>query len=305
MDTIPKGSLSERMTAEAYGILESTPYLHPPEEWIEGALAELDAARKHTPAGAASRETQGGYAADAALLCRRSGIFPYYITALIAAGMRARYPHIADGELRNTIKAHCGLEREVQVITLIEDQYRSMGRPCIIPERLLLRRKAVEAGFRYEQVYGGCAQCTLAACFEALGKDAEPLFQSATILSGGGAVCTDGSCGSYSGALMVLGSVIGRSFKGMLADSDDEAYARANRMGQRLHEKYIRTYGDVRCAGVQECVFGRAFKLYDADEVKAFGAAGAHEEKCPSVVAAACSWTLEILDDEGLLSRVR
>lgn len=280
------------------------------ERCIQGAHTELDEAaakalgqQDYATKDVSRLETKAGDVALAALFCRRSGVFPFYLASLIAAGVSAYYPCIEGAELRNAIKVFCGLSREVQLITLIADQYHALGQPLIDERELILRKKAFELGFYYEQIYGGCAQCTIAACFETLGKSPEPLFQAATVLSGGGAVCTDGSCGSYSGALMVLGSFVGRSYTGMLADDNDEAYATANRMGQKLHAKYMQTYGDVQCAKVQEQIFGRAFRLYDPEDVKAFGEAGAHEDKCPSVVASACDWIIQILHSEGFTDR--
>jgi hypothetical protein len=274
------------------------------KEIVKGACAEWDAALGKSGRSVDSDPncsgSEAGSAANAALLCRRYGIYPYYLSAMIAAGVYIRSPKVDGEALNEAVRAFCGLDREVQLVALIADQYRALGLPLVDEASLEQRRKAFETGFRYEQEYGGCAQCSIAACFETLGKPPEPLFQAAAILSGGGAVCTDGSCGSYSGALMVLGSFAGRSYVGMLEESDDEACARANCMGQKLHQKYMDTYGDVRCEAIQKRIFGRSFRLYDADDAKAFGEAGAHEDKCPSVVASACGWVFEILQSEGL-----
>ena len=100
---------------------------------------------------------------------------------------------------------------------------------------------------------------------------------------------------------MMIGSFIGRSFSGMLADTDDEYYARANSLGRKLHKKYIDTYGGVTCQDVQKSVFGKAFLLSDKRELEGFRAAGAHEDRCPSVVAAASAWAVGIIYDEGFI----
>ena len=243
-----------------------------------------------------------------ALLCRKNGVMPYYLAELIAYAIRhdretdtGLRQAIADS-IHKAVRKYCKFDREIQLITLIADQYA-----CIIddvhkdPEHVSLIKKAYASGFDYEQKYGGCAQCTIAACYDAIGKKMDDLFQTATVLSGGCAVRTDGSCGSYSGAAIMIGSYIGRSFDGMLDGSDGARYDMANRLGQRLHKKYVDTYGGVTCADVQKAVFGESFRLYDQEDLKAFKAAGAHEEKCPSVVAAASAWVMEILLDAGLL----
>ena len=204
--------------------------------------------------------------------------------------------------LRSVIKDVCSIDKEIQLITQIAEIYEQNEKGVTKSKQYVeLIKKAYKKGFAYEREFGGCAQCSIAACCETLEKDLDPIFQPATVLSGGCAVCIDGSCGSYSGAAIMIGSFIGRSFSGMLAGSDDDNYARANELGQKLHKKYIDTYSGVTCQDVQKSVFGKAFLLSDQSELKGFRAAGAHEDRCPSVVAAASAWAVGILYDEGLI----
>ena len=66
-------------------------------------------------------------------------------------------------------------------------------------------RKAYELGFKYEQKYGGCTQCAIAAVFEALGLEVdESVFKAGTGLSGGLGLCGEGTCGALLGASMVI-----------------------------------------------------------------------------------------------------
>ena len=237
------------------------------------------------------------------------GLLAYHTCRLIAFSIKNKeindesYSNIIkEMGLRSVIKDICGIDKEIQLITQIAESYEQNEKEETKSKQYVeLIKKAYKKGFAYEREFGGCAQCSIAACCETLGKDLEPIFQPATVLSGGCAVCIDGSCGSYSGAAIMIGSYIGRSFSGMLAGSDDDNYARANDLGQKLHKKYIDTYGGVTCQDVQKSVFGKAFLLSDQSELEGFRAAGAHEDRCPSVVAAASAWAVGILHDEGLI----
>jgi hypothetical protein len=45
---------------------------------------------------------------------------------------------------------------------------------------------------------------------------------------------------------------------------------------------------------------GRSFNMWDADDYKAFEAAGGHKDKCTSVAANAAAWAAEtILEGKG------
>ncbi len=237
------------------------------------------------------------------------GLLAYHICRLIAFAFKYNQINNEDYDslikksgLRKAINDFCGADKEIQLVTQIAESYEQNEKGILKSRQYVeLIKAAYKKGFAYEQEFGGCAQCSIAACCETVGKDLEPIFKSATVLSGGCAVCIDGSCGSYSGAAIMIGSFIGRSFEGMLADTDDEAYAKANELGQILHKKYIDTYAGVTCQDVQKSVFGKAFLLSDQNELARFREAGAHEDRCPSVVAAASAWAIGILHDAGLI----
>ena len=159
--------------------------------------------------------------------------------------------------------------------------------------------RAYELGFEKEKNYKGCAQCTLAALFELTGKKEETLFQASSGLSGGVGLNGDGPCGGYIGAVLFMGTYAGRRLK--LIGGDKEAQYRSYAMAQKLHDKFVETYGSIGCSGVQQRIFGRSFCLRTKVVREEFEAAGAHQDKCTSVVATASMWTAMILHDEGLI----
>jgi len=147
-------------------------------------------------------------------------------------------------------------------------------------------------GFKYEKEYGNCAQCTLASLMDFFGIEEPAIFKAVTALSGGTAGMGNGNCGAYSGGVVALGLMYGRERKNF---SDRGGAVQASQLARKLQARFMAEYGGVTCHDVQRRVFGRTFDLQDPDEYRAFEDAGAHVEKCPSVVANAALWTGEII----------
>ena len=156
-------------------------------------------------------------------------------------------------------------------------------------------QKLYDLGYKYEQKYGNCAQCTLAALLDYFNIQEDQLFKAATGLSGGTAGMGNGNCGAYSGGVLFLSLSYGRERHEF---AEREKTQRVSALARKLHGKFMAEYGGVRCHDVQCKVFGRKFNFQDPEEYKAFEAAGAHEDKCPSVVGKAACWTAEILSLE-------
>jgi hypothetical protein len=55
----------------------------------------------------------------------------------------------------------------------------------------------------------------------------------------------------------------------------------------------------VICRDIQQKILGRGYYLRDPEEFEKFEKAGAHAEKCPSVVGNAAAWVAEILWAQG------
>jgi mannitol-1-phosphate 5-dehydrogenase len=252
--------------------------------------------------------------AGPALLCRRHGILPLYLAKAVACALLFDAP--GDGgadELRRYVGEHgareavvhfCGLAREPELVQLVVEQYEKAGQECLGDEeagRVALIKEAYRLGFQSERRHRGCAQCALQALFEVTGTSDAALFESASGLSGGTALCGDGSCGAYTGGVLMMGRLVGRRLD-HLAEGDKERQYRSYGMAQKLHDRFVATYGGVACEEVHEVVFGRWYPLRTPEEREEFEAAGAHADKCTSVVGTACAWVAEILLDEGLVA---
>jgi C_GCAxxG_C_C family probable redox protein len=161
--------------------------------------------------------------------------------------------------------------------------------------------RAYKLGKEYEKSYGGCSQCVVAALQDALNIRNDDIFKAATGLAGGGGGTLDGSCGSYVGAIMVLGSLLGRG-RDNFVSLDQTVGFRTLELVRKFREKYIQEYGSVVCRNIQTKTLGRPYYIVDPDEMAKFEAAGGHGDKgCPEVVGKAAKWMAELIEEEGLL----
>ncbi|GAB1482486.1 hypothetical protein MASR2M78_13010 [Treponema sp.] len=250
-----------------------------------------------------------------ALLCRKHGLMPYYLAKGIAGAFVFNNPgdlalerikkYLELNGIKETIKEICQLNKEVELIQLINDQYNKYIDKSLFSEdsdKIEIIKKAYELGFKYEKTYKGCAQCTLAALFEVTGKTNEILFKAASALSGGIAITGDGSCGGYTGGVLYMGSQIGRRIERIPVDGDKIDQYRSYEMAQKLHDKYIETYGSVTCSDIHKVIFDKSYCLRTKAVRDEFEAAGAHADKCTTVIAMTSSWVAEIMYEEKCLN---
>lgn len=155
---------------------------------------------------------------------------------------------------------------------------------------------AYQLGWHYEEKYHGCGQCTIATLFDTLIIDHDDVFRSATGLSGGLGLVGEASCSAFTGAVMVFGLIYPRR-REKFGDDRENKY-RTFAMAQELHKRYISKFGSIICHDIHTNLLGRPYDLRDPSERIAFDNAGAHENKCTSVVASASKWAIEIIGGE-------
>ncbi|MCF7927491.1 MAG: C-GCAxxG-C-C family protein [Spirochaetales bacterium] len=165
-----------------------------------------------------------------------------------------------------------------------------------IANREELIQKAYDLGFAYERDYRGCSQSTIAAVQDTLNIRNDDVFKAGSGLATGGGLTTLGPCGGYSGGVMVMSTLFGRSRERFDGDRN-EKYA-SFRMAEQLAERFQKKYGSLLCGKIHRRLYGRSFDIWNTDERRAFEEAGAHTDGCTSVVGLASSWTAELILDE-------
>lgn len=81
-------------------------------------------------------------------------------------------------------------------------------------------------------------------------------------------------------------------------DDDHEERYRSLHMVCALHDKFIEEYGTIICKEIHVKIFGRSFDMWDEEEKQLFEDAGAHKDKCTTVVANASAWAAGIILNE-------
>jgi C_GCAxxG_C_C family probable redox protein len=155
---------------------------------------------------------------------------------------------------------------------------------------------ALSLGIEYEKTVTGCCQCTIAAIQDALDARNDAVFKAGSGLTAGGGLSCEGSCGGYTGGVMVMSSLFGRRRKKW--DDDKEEKNCAHRMARGLLEKFNQEYGSNICRTIHRNIFGREFDLMDPPDREAFEELGAHVDKCTSVVGKAAAWATELILEE-------
>jgi C_GCAxxG_C_C family probable redox protein len=162
-----------------------------------------------------------------------------------------------------------------------------------------LLEKAYQLGFEYEKVYKGCSQCAIAAIQDTLGIRDDNIFKALTGLAAGGGQTGIGVCGGYVAAVMALGQLVGRE-RSNFADPEKVRF-KSFALARKFQEEYIREFGTIICRDIQTRLFGRPYYIADPSDLEKFEAAGAHMDKCTTVVGKAAQLAVKLILDEGLV----
>lgn len=154
-------------------------------------------------------------------------------------------------------------------------------------------KRAYDLGFNYEKEYVGCCQCTIAAIQDTLGMENDAVFKAGTGLAGGIGATGFGPCGALTGGVMVISSKIGRD-RSNFKDPERIRW-KSYEIAKKLYDKFVEEYGSGACSDIQQKLMGRSFNLWEPADFEEFEKAGGHTEKCPSVVANAAKWAVELL----------
>jgi C_GCAxxG_C_C family probable redox protein len=160
-------------------------------------------------------------------------------------------------------------------------------------QREHLIQRAFDLGSKYEKEMTGCCQCTIAAIQDTLQVRDDAVFKAGSGLTAGGGVSCQGSCGGYTGGVMVMSSIFGRQ-REHWAD-DKQAKDCAHNMAKAFMDRFNQEYGSTICQAVHSRIFGRSFDLRNPKERQLFERLGAHIDKCPTVVGKAAAWATELI----------
>jgi C_GCAxxG_C_C family probable redox protein len=163
-------------------------------------------------------------------------------------------------------------------------------------DKITIIERALSLGFEYEKTITGCCQCTIAAIQDAIGIQNDAVFKAGSGLTAGGGISCEGSCGGYTGGVMVMSSAFGRRREKW--DNDKGEKDCAHKMARALLNRFNQEYGSNICRIIHHRIFGRGFDLKNAYDREAFETLGGHVDKCTSVVGKAAAWATELILEE-------
>lgn len=159
------------------------------------------------------------------------------------------------------------------------------------PEKKELIEKAYKLAYEYEQSYGNCPQCVIAAIQDVFEMIDDSVFKAACGLAGGAGLSSKGTCGALSGAIMIISALKGRERANFHEGRSGKCYKLSGEVIDKFEEKY----GGILCHQVQQCIMGKSFDLSKREEFKAFEEAGGHKDKCPEVVGSTARCIAEMI----------
>lgn len=158
-------------------------------------------------------------------------------------------------------------------------------------EKKELIEKAYNLAYEYEQKYGNCPQCTIAAIQDVFGIIDDNLFKASYGLAAGTGLTSKGNCGGLCGAVMIISALKGRERSNFHGGRNAKCYE----LSRGVIEKFEEKYGGILCHQVQKCIMGKSYDLSKPEEFRAFEEAGGHKDKCPGVVGTAARYIAEMI----------
>jgi len=101
------------------------------------------------------------------------------------------------------------------------------------------------------------------------------------------------TCGALTGAIMTIGSLIGRE---RLEDIDQ--YRKCIAVATKVYDRFKEQIGHTICAEIHKIRYGRTYRLFIPEESEAFHNMGGHARNgCPEVCGVAAKIAAEIILD--------
>jgi C_GCAxxG_C_C family probable redox protein len=158
------------------------------------------------------------------------------------------------------------------------------------PEKLL--EEIFELAVEYDMKYFGCTQAVLAALQEKLNVGNRDVLKAGSALAGGVARRGE-TCGALTGAIMAIGSLVGRERL-----EDMEQYYKAMEPATRVYTLFKEKIGHTLCWEIHKIRYGKVYRLFVPEEREAFHNMGGHGRKgCPEVCGVAAKIAAGIVLD--------
>jgi C_GCAxxG_C_C family probable redox protein len=135
-------------------------------------------------------------------------------------------------------------------------------------------------------------QAVLAALQEKLNVGSREVFKAGSALAGGVARRGE-TCGALTGAIMAIGSLVGRE---RLENIDQ--LRRSMKPADRVYTFFKEEIGHTLCCEIHKIRYGKVYRLFIPEELEAFHDMGGHSRKgCPEVCGIAAKIAADVILD--------
>jgi len=155
-------------------------------------------------------------------------------------------------------------------------------------EKLL--EEVFESALQYEMNYFGCSQAVLASLQEKLNIGSKEVFKAGSALAGG-VVRRGETCGALIGAIMAIGSLVGRE-----KPEDLEQFQKAMEPATQVYTFFKEKIGHTLCCEIHKIRYGKVYRLFIPEEKEAFHNMGGHSRQgCPEVCGIAAKIAADVI----------
>ena len=127
---------------------------------------------------------------------------------------------------------------------------------------------------------------------ERLHVGSKEVFKAGSALAGGVARRGE-TCGALTGAIMAIGSLVGRERL-----EDREQLKASMEPAERVYALFKEKVGHTLCSEIHKVRYGKVYRLFVPEEMEAFHNMGGHDRKgCPEVCGMAARIAAEVILD--------
>ena len=127
---------------------------------------------------------------------------------------------------------------------------------------------------------------------EKLNVGSRDIFRAGSALAGGVALQGD-TCGALTGAIMAIGSLVGRERL-----EDKEQLLRSMEPASRVYALFKERIGHTLCWEIHKIRYGKIYRLFIPEESEAFHNMGGHSRQgCPEICGIAAKIAAEVILD--------
>ncbi|MCL2125645.1 MAG: C-GCAxxG-C-C family protein [Oscillospiraceae bacterium] len=159
-------------------------------------------------------------------------------------------------------------------------------------DKIEIVENAVEAAKKTQIRDDLCSRSTMYGLQSVFDFIPDSMVKASASLAGG-CGSASGSCGAYCSGLLAVGLLLNSTMEEEAGDP--ASFEKTAAAFNEYRDRFMAELGTTYCPEIQKGLFGRSYRLYDANELKDYMALPGHAEKCAEVVGLATRIAAEMI----------